>query len=50
MLLIVKKVLEEEYATLFINMQNLITSIRKIMKKNKESSYIQYWDVNNLYV
>ena len=50
MLLIVKKVLEEEYATLFINMQNLITSIRKIMKKKKESSYIQYWDVNNLYV
>ena len=35
MLLIVKKVLEEEYATLFINMQNLITSIRKIMKKKK---------------
>ena len=35
MLLMVEKVSEEEYATLFINMQNLITSTSKIMIKIK---------------
>ena len=29
------------------NIEKLITNIRAI--KNKESSYVQYWDVNNLY-
>ena len=39
----------EGYVTLFIDMQKLITSTLKIMKKkNKESSYLQYWDENNL--
>ena len=32
----------------FIGMQKLITIIWKTYK-NKESSYLQYWDVNNLY-
>ena len=30
-------------------MRKLITNILKIRVKNKESSYLQYWDVNNLY-
>ena len=48
MLLMVGKVLEEEYATLFIDMLNN----KKYMKNydnNKELAYLQYWNVNNLY-
>ena len=30
-------------------MQKLITKYMKDDGKNKESSYLQYWDVNNLY-
>ena len=43
MLLMVKKVLQEEY-----HMGKLITNAWKITKK-EELSYIQYWNVNNLY-
>ena len=32
-----------------IDMQNLIINIWKIAIKNKELSYLKYWDVNNLY-
>ena len=35
--------LEEEYVTRYIDMQKQTTT------KNKESSYIQYLDANNLY-
>ena len=37
-------------ADVFENLKNI--SLDKYMKdydKNKESSYLQYWDVNNLY-
>ena len=34
---------------LFIDMQKLIINTLKIMIKNKESSYLKYWDVNDLY-
>ena len=47
MLLWQKKVLEEEYVTLFSNMQKLITNT-KDYDKNKELPSLQYWDVNNL--
>ena len=30
-------------------MEKLITNIGKIIKKNKEFSFLKYWDVNNLY-
>ena len=33
----------------FINMQKLINKYMKDYDKNKESPYLQYWDVNNLY-
>ena len=33
----------------FISMQKIITSIWNINDKNKESSYLKYWDVNNLH-
>ena len=46
MLLMVEKVLEEEYVTLFINTKS---KCMKEYDKNIESSYLQYWDVNNLY-
>ena len=45
----VEKVLEDEYFILFINKQKVITNTWKIMI-NKESSFIQCWDVNNLHV
>ena len=46
MLLMVKKVSEEEYSTLFIYMRKLIINTSKIMIKLKN---LEYWDVNNLY-
>ena len=49
MLLMVEKVLKEEYVILFIDMQKLIKKYMKDYDKNKESSYLQYWDVKNLY-
>ena len=30
-------------------MEKLITNTGKIIKKNKEFSFLKYWDVNNLY-
>ena len=33
----------------FIRMRKLIINILEIMIKNKKSSYLDYWDVNNLY-
>ena len=33
----------------FISMQKIITNIWNINDKNKESSYLKYWDVNNLH-
>ena len=45
MLLMVEKVLEEEYVLLFIAKYN--NKYLKNYDKNYESSYIQYWDVNN---
>ena len=41
-----KKALEEQYVTQFVDMQN---QIYKDYDKNKESSYLKHWDVNNLY-
>ena len=40
MLLMVEKLLDEEYFTLFLDMQKVITNALK--------SYLQYWNVNNL--
>ena len=37
------------FILIFIDMQKIITNTWKDYDKNKESSYIQYWDVNNLY-
>ena len=42
MLLMVKKILEEEYLPLFINMQKLRANTNKIMIKIKNLSSIQY--------
>ena len=33
----------------FIGMRKLIINILEITIKNKKSSYLDYWDVNNLY-
>ena len=61
MLLMLEKGITGGICTLFIDMQKLITNTWKTMyakannkymkdyDKNKESSYIQYWDVNDLY-
>ena len=34
---------------LFIDMQKLITKILKDYDKNREMSYLKYWNVNNSY-
>ena len=39
--------LEVEYVLQFLNMLELIINM-KDYDKNKESSYLKYWDVNNL--
>ena len=44
-----KKALEEEYAMQYIHMQKLLSNIWKTVIKSKESSYLKYWDVNNLH-
>ena len=46
---IIEKVSEEEYVTLFIDIPKLVTNTWKIMIKNRDSSYLKYWDVINLY-
>ena len=41
----------EEYVTLVIDIQNLIrNTYTKDNNENKQLSYLQYWDANNLYV
>ena len=50
MLLMVEKVLQEEYITL--SMDIYVKANNKYMKdynENKESQYLQYWDITNLY-
>ena len=49
MLLMAKKVLEKEYVTLFIEMQKLIKKKTRDFDKNKESSCLKYWAVNNMF-
>ena len=43
-----RKLYKEEYVTLFINMQKANNKCMKDYDKNKELSYLQYWDVNNV--
>ena len=43
-----KKELEEEYITLTIDMQKVNKKYIKDYDKNKESSYLKYWCLNNL--
>ena len=43
-----KKTLGEEYVMQFIDMLKLVINIRKTMIKILESSYVKYWDVNDL--
>ena len=45
----VKLELEEKYVVQFINMQKSITNIMKDYYKNKELSYLQYWEIIHLY-
>ena len=49
MLLMVEKELDEEYVTKFMDIQKLIAIYMIDYDKNKESSYLKYWDVNNFY-
>ena len=49
MLLIVEKGIRLEYVKLLTDMWKLITNTWKIMIKSKESLYLKYCDVNNLY-
>ena len=47
-MLMVERVLEEEYVMQLIDMQKLIINMWKIKKKKKESSYLNFCNVNNL--
>ena len=47
-MLMVERVLEEEYVMQLIDMQKLIINMWKIMEKKKESSYLNFCNVNNL--
>ena len=38
------------YVKIFINILKLITNTSEEHDKNKESSYLKYWDVNIVYV
>ena len=43
----IEKVIRRGIFILIIDMQKLITNSYKDYEKNKESSSLQYWDVNN---
>ena len=49
MLLMVEKVSQAEYVTLFTDLLKLIINTWKRYDKIKESSHLKYWDINNLH-